>query len=384
MIQNEAEKLKIKESLAKAKTRVQAYNNIKVEQHGNEREQLPSNTLDNSCWMKPVRKDDAIRDGMVELEQERGSVITHVEHKPRLGNTWNVPDDQDKVSLPHKGTVGKEQLQHERDYQNITEMMCELLRQQLAPELDIDIFDGNPMDFHYFMAVFKEVVENKLTDSRGRLTHLIKFTKGEAKEIAKNCIQLPAKVGYKIAKRLLNERFGDPHRITAAYHKEIKQWPQIKAGDADAYGKFQNFLIKFENIDHLQNWNVLNTPDIICMLLSKLPGSARDNWSRKVLAIRRKVNREPEMADFIQFVNDETLIVTNPVFSKEAREQYVEEKPSYKKVKISTFATGNEESPDVCIYCDERHKLEVSDKFMEKNLKERIKFFVKQNSVMDV
>ena len=83
MIQNEAEKLKIKERLVKVKARVQAYNNIKIKQHGNEREQLPSKTMDDSCWMKPVRKDDTIRDGMVELEQERGSAITYVEHKPR-------------------------------------------------------------------------------------------------------------------------------------------------------------------------------------------------------------------------------------------------------------------------------------------------------------
>ena len=34
-------------------------------------------------------------------------------------------------------------------------MMCGLLRKQAAPELEIDIFDGNPIDFHYFMAVFK-------------------------------------------------------------------------------------------------------------------------------------------------------------------------------------------------------------------------------------
>ena len=43
---------------------------------------------------------------------------------------------------------------------------------------------------------------------------------------------------------------------------------------------------------------MLNTPDIICMLLSKLPGSVRDKWSWKVLMIRRRGNREPEMADF--------------------------------------------------------------------------------------
>ena len=93
---------------------------------------------------------------------------------------------------------------------------------------------------------------------------------------AKNCIQLPSEVGFKTAKRLLIERFGDLHIMTASYRKEIKQWPQIKAGDTDAYRRFQNFLVKCENIDHLQSWNVLNTPGIICMLLSKLPGSVRD------------------------------------------------------------------------------------------------------------
>ena len=51
--------------------------------------------------------------------------------------------------------------------------MCQLLRLHAAPDLKIDVFDGNPMDFHYFMAVFKEVVENKVTDPRGRVTRLI-------------------------------------------------------------------------------------------------------------------------------------------------------------------------------------------------------------------
>ena len=39
-------------------------------------------------------------------------------------------------------------------------------KQKATSELEIDIFDGNPMDFRYFMAVFEEVVENKVTDQR--------------------------------------------------------------------------------------------------------------------------------------------------------------------------------------------------------------------------
>ena len=130
--------------------------------------------------------------------------------------------------------------------------------------------------------------------------------------------------------------------------------------------------------DHFQSWNVLNRPDIIWTLLSKLPGSVKDKWSRRVLTIRRRGNREPEMADFIQFVNNETLIVIDPVFSKEAVEQYVEKKPYYKKVTISAFPTGNEENPEVYIYCNERHKLQGYNSFIDKTLKQRIEFLPNQ------
>ena len=142
--------------------------------------------------------DDGSRVAKIEIEQERGAAITRKEQNAQYRNTWDLQDKMDKVNLPNK--TAKEELENGRDQKNITVMMCELLRQQAAPELEIDIFDNNPMDFHCFMAVFKEAVENKVTDPRGQLICLIEFTKGEATEIAKNCIQLPLEVGFKTAK----------------------------------------------------------------------------------------------------------------------------------------------------------------------------------------
>ena len=62
------------------------------------------------------------------------------------------------------------------------EILCRLMKQQSAPEVDIDSFDGNLLNYRYFMAIFKEVVENRIDDPRGRLIRLIKCTKVEAKE----------------------------------------------------------------------------------------------------------------------------------------------------------------------------------------------------------
>ena len=76
-------------------------------------------------------------------------------------------------------------------HEEVSQMLCKLIQQQGAPEVDIDTFSGNPLEYHYFMEVFKEVVEKKIEDSRGRLTRLIKYTAGEAKDLIKHCIQQP-------------------------------------------------------------------------------------------------------------------------------------------------------------------------------------------------
>ena len=139
---------------------------------------------------------------------------------PPCKNTWNKFVEKGNAWKPQQ----TERKTHDREAaQSVTELMCKLLNQQNAPELDIYTFDGDPMEFHYFMAIFHEVVERKIDDEQGRLTRLIKFTKGEPKEMVKTCIQLSSEVGFKTAKRLLHERYGDPHRITAAYRNQIKK-----------------------------------------------------------------------------------------------------------------------------------------------------------------
>ena len=81
----------------------------------------------------------------------------------------------------------------------------------------------NPLKFHYFMVAFDEAVEKEIEDPCGKLTCLIKCTTGKGKEMVKNHIQLPPKEGYETAKQMMHKLYGDPHRVMAAYHKEVKQ-----------------------------------------------------------------------------------------------------------------------------------------------------------------
>ena len=97
-------------------------------------------------------------------------------------------------------------------------MLCKLLKLHAAPEVDMKSFDGNTLNYHYFMALFKEVVESKIDDPRGRLTRLIKYTAGDAKEFIKHCIQLPSNKGFKNAKYILEKGI----HIKFLFHIEAK------------------------------------------------------------------------------------------------------------------------------------------------------------------
>ena len=84
---------------------------------------------------------------------------------------------------------------HEND--NAAEMLSKLAREQSAPQVDMEPFEGNPLDFIYFMSMFQESVEKKIDDPWDRLTQLIKYTRGEPRELVKNFINDRADCGYK-------------------------------------------------------------------------------------------------------------------------------------------------------------------------------------------
>ena len=75
---------------------------------------------------------------------------------------------------------GNQTFGSQRSSIEVSDVLCQLLKQQSAP--DVDVFDGNPLNFKCFMTLFREVVESKIEDPHGRSTHLIKYTTAEAKE----------------------------------------------------------------------------------------------------------------------------------------------------------------------------------------------------------
>ena len=66
------------------------------------------------------------------------------------------------------------------------------------------------------------------------------------------------------------------------------------------------------------NQNSLETPDVICIILAKIPGYLQDRWNRNVQKIRKVQRREPGLIELTNFIEDEMVIVNVPLFSREA------------------------------------------------------------------
>ena len=200
----------------------------------------------------------------------------------------------------------------------------------------MECFDGNVLEYHYFMALFREVVKSKIEDQRGRLTRPIKYTVEDARDL----IQLSSNEGFTQTKYLIEKMYGNANMILATYRKEVKDWPYIKFGDSRGFRKFHRFMLKCRSVAANQRWNTLNSPDILCMMASKLPGVLTEGWNRDVSKIRRHHRREPDLEDFIMYIEEETMLMSDPLFSREALSELniVKERPA-RRNKVKGFLT---------------------------------------------
>ena len=105
-----------------------------------------------------------------------------------------------------------------------------------------------------------------------------------------------------------------------------------------AFQKLHNFLINCESATYGQTWNVLDTPEMVCLLLSKQPGHIKERWNRSAM------QREPDFADLIHLFEDEATLVNDTWFSNDTLSGYVHKRkvPVKRKQLKKYVITANE------------------------------------------
>ena len=92
------------------------------------------------------------------------------------------------------------------------------------------------------------------------------------------------------------------------------------------------FLLKCRSVAANQRWKTLTSPDMSCLMASKLPGGLAGSWKRELSKIRRYHRRKPHLGDFIMYIEEETMLMTMLIFlGSTFRTQHSERKVSQKE-----------------------------------------------------
>ena len=169
--------------------------------------------------------------------------------------------------------------------------MMKLINLQTAPEVDIDVFTGDPLEYQYFRATFKDVVENKIEDPRERLIRLLKYTAGDVKESIKHCLYEEDQVCFKEAIRILDKDYGDKHVLMNLYLNKLRKWPKIPLNNPTAYKKLHRFLLSGLTYKRGGELSELDSEMVIrTCVLAKMDRSVQDKWLNKVVRAREKLS----------------------------------------------------------------------------------------------
>ena len=104
--------------------------------------------------------------------------------------------------------------------------------------------------------------------------------------------------------------------------------------------------------------NAMETSDTPCMLVSRLPNGVVDRWNRKALMLRRSQQRELSLKDFIEFFDEETVLINNFIFSREAITAYdgTQEKSDNQR-KRRSYSKKHGSFPTILITINLKHKI---------------------------
>ena len=279
--------------------------------------------------------------------------------------------------------------------QQTFQSMASTIKQGFSlPKPDIAKFDGNPLDYWNFVRSFENGISRNASDDSERLSYLLQYCTGAAREAIKSCLALDSGVGYQTATALLKERFGHPFKIASAHLNRITRGPPLRPYDQRGLLAFADQLRDCQNVlESIGYLNEINSADNLRSVVDRLPFHLRVKWL-EVADRLRESGLCPRIHHISEFVSQKARAVNDPIFgdiansdreksrkiSKPSGPQkgtsFSSQGGSVKIVPSSGSATNQGGVRNVsgkCLVCDGLHQLWNCEQFKRKPYADRIK-----------
>lgn len=282
----------------------------------------------------------------------------------------------------------------------ITALLVQQNVSSVLPPRNLQIFDGDPLQYKSFIRAFENVVEKKTNNPSDCLSFLEQYTRGQPKDLVHSCQHIPPDQGYHRAKSLLAQHFGDEHKIASAYMEKIFNWTPIKGEDVKGLQSFSLFLRGCSNLtEQVMYMRELDLPANMRSIILKLPYKLREKWRNIACDLQERSGQRATFIDLVNFIERQVKIVTDPVFgniqdpqhpsrpvnvkascSSQLRQRrkessYITNVTSVREEAMARPAEHSTTSTYCCLFCLQRnHTLGQCSQFKAKAHREKINF----------
>ena len=286
----------------------------------------------------------------------------------------------------------------------ITELLVKQHKVSTLPSLNIPVFNGDPLEYSFFMKAFEHGIEERTDSNKDRLHFLEQFTTGRPKVLVRSCSHMHPDRGYTEAKKLLNKHFGNEYTIASAYIEKALNWPVIRSEDGEGLTEFAVFLTScYNTVDSMDYVEEMDSPTNLKAVICKLPFKLREKWRGFACDTQERTGKRARFNDLVRFVDKQARIASHPLYgniqdmtprdndkgkaNKEHAPRPREKKHSFatdvepierptehgKKDEEAAKCTGG--SGKQCLFCDkEGHGLSFCKLLIQKSHKEKLDF----------
>ena len=142
----------------------------------------------------------------------------------------------------------------------------------MMPKPEILTFNGDSVTYYKFIRCFETNIQDRLSDSSLRLSYLIQYCTGEAKESIEDCVIQEPIEGYQRARKILEKRYDRPHIIAHAHIQKLIEGPVLKPNDHKALSRLSmqmdRCLLTLEQMGYEVD---LNNSDNLLKIVRRLP-----------------------------------------------------------------------------------------------------------------
>ena len=210
-----------------------------------------------------------------------------------------------------------------------TNVMLDML---VLSQTKLPSYDGNPLTYYNFVGTFDSTVQITNVGDQMKLTKLLECCTGDALRLIDHCRVMSPSEGYKEARSLLKERFGNNNRITVSWIRHISDGPPIKPGDSKSLQRITDDVQAcLSTLKAMGRLNRVDNPDRIKWIAKRLPRDVRGRWVKRATKIEE--DREPSFSDFATFLREETKVSINPNYDMLLKND--DGKPKDEKIKCT-------------------------------------------------